>query len=140
MADYLVSHEATITELTTLKHPVTGDDGTVPAKADVAEVGELSSGRRIVPSTQFPRGTVEFALGEKDGSGYLDLYVDETTAIVFPDGIEATLTIEASSGGKTRTGTVMLHNMRRAPSGLASVPGKQRVRYDWRGTLEEPSV
>lgn len=137
MADYLVSHEATITLVA--GEPTPGvPTPSVPKSSEVIEVGLRQRGRRIVRSTPHPQDPVQYRLGEKDGSGYLDVFVDETTAPPFPDGVEAILTAKFNLLGDTTntiTGTVMLHNMRHAPFGLSSSPGKQWVRYDWRGVL-----
>ena len=137
MADYLVSHEATITLVAGAATPGVPTP-VVPKSSELAEVGLRQRGRRIVRSTPHPQDPIEYRLGAKDGSGYLDVFVDETTAPPFPDGVPAILTAKFNLLGDTTntiTGTVMLHNMRHAPLGLASLPGKQRVRYDWRGVL-----
>lgn len=141
MSDFLVSHEATITLVAgaaTVGVPVPA----VPKAIEVPEVGISTRGRRLVRATPVGQDPVRYMLGEKDGSGYLDVYIDMTTDVPFPDGIEAVLTVTHNVQGgdtpNTITGTVMLHKMRQAPVGLSSPPGKQRLRYDWAGTLEKP--
>lgn len=132
MAAYLVSHEATVVL-------VAGPGGSVPASDDIAEVGMSVRGRRPVAATLPGQKTTSFMLGEQDGSGYIDVYVDIATKPPFPDGIEAVLTATFNSIGSPNnsiTGIVMFHRMRHAPVGMASVPGKQRVRFDWLGVLE----
>ena len=132
MSDFLVSYEATIAL-------VAGVGGSIPQVTEVPEVGMSNRGRRLVRATGIGQDPVQYMLGEKDGSGYLDLYVDMTADVPFPDGIEATLTVTRNSIGATTntiTGKVMLHNMRQSPVGESSQPGKQRIRYDWAGTLQ----
>ncbi len=132
MSDFLVSHEATIAL-------VAGTGGSIPQVTEVPEVGISKRGRRPVRATPIGQDPVQRILGEKDGQGYFDVYWDMTTISPFPDGIAAVLTVTRNSiGGTTNTitGTVMIHNKREAPIGKSAPPGKQRVRYDWRGVLE----
>jgi hypothetical protein len=133
VADYLISREADVAIVEGVVGTVT-----VPVNNDIIEVGILRRGMERVRSTPKHSAVVRYILGEIDGAGYVDMYVEDTVEPPFVDEDDVTMTVQLDGDGTTQSmsGTVKLFNMRHVPLGPGATPGKQRVRYDWVGALQ----